>query len=56
METVSVKVIQALNAVGLLKKMAPISTEIVASCMANVGAEEKQGVQRIVGQEIRSFA
>ena len=56
METVSVKAIQGLNAIGLVKNMAPISTEVVASCMANVGAEEKQGVQRITGQEIRSFA
>ena len=56
METVSVKGIQVLNAIGLVKNMAPISTEVVASCMANVGAEEKQGVQRITGQEIRSFA
>lgn len=55
LETISVKTIQALNAIGLFKKMAPISTEIVAKCMADAGAEPFTGVRRITGQAIRTF-
>ena len=33
LETISVKALQLLNAVGLFRSMAPISTEIVAHCM-----------------------
>lgn len=52
-ETVSVKALQFFNTFGLLKKMAPISTKLVAKCMANVGAEDFHGVRRITGQAIR---
>ncbi|MFV0637262.1 NAD(P)H-binding protein [Mitsuokella sp.] len=55
LETVSVKAIQALNAIGLFKGMAPISTELVARCMADAGAEDFKGVRRITGQAIRTF-
>lgn len=55
LETISVKAIQAMNAIGLLRRMAPISTEIVAKCMAEAGAEPFAGVRRITGQAIRSF-
>lgn len=56
LETISVKVIQALNAIGLFKSMAPISTEVVAQCMAEAGAEPFEGVRRISKQAIRHFA
>ena len=56
LETISVKALQALNAIGLFKSMAPISTEIVAQCMAEVGGEPLEGVRRISKQAIRRFA
>lgn len=56
LETISVKVIQAMNAVGLLKKMAPMPTAIVAKAMASLGAEDYNGVRRITGQEVRPAA
>ena len=56
LETISVKALQALNAIGLFKSMAPISTEIVAQCMAEAGAEPFEGVRRINKQAIRRFA
>ena len=56
LETISVKALQALNAIGLFKSMAPISTEIVAQCMAEVGGEPFEGVRRISKQAIRRFA
>ena len=48
--------LQALNAIGLFKSMAPISTEIVAQCMAEAGGEPFEGVRRISKQAIRRFA
>lgn len=59
LETISVKAIQSLNAIGLLKKMAPISTKIVAEAMAELGAEDFTGVRRVSGQvirEVKAFA
>ncbi len=53
--SISVKVFQLLNAVGLFRSMAPISTEIVAHCMAEAGAEPFCGVRRISKQAIRHF-
>lgn len=55
LETISVKALQLLNAVGLFRSMAPISTEIVAHCMAEAGAEPFRGVRRISKQAIRHF-
>lgn len=51
-EGASVKIIKAINALGLCKSQAPIKTEKVAQCMANVGAKKFQGVRYIRGQEI----
>ncbi len=45
-----------MNAVGLLKKMAPMPTVIVAEAMANLGTDGYNGVRRITGQEIRPTA
>lgn len=57
LETISVKALQALNAIGLFKSMASISTEIVAQCMAEAGGGEPfEGVRRISKQAIRRFA
>lgn len=56
LETISVKALQALNAIGLFKSMAPISTEIVAQCMAEAGGEPFEGVRHISKQAIRRFA
>lgn len=53
LEVLSVKFISLLNLVGFARSMAPISTETVASCMAEAGAESFCGIRRIVGQEIR---
>ena len=53
---VVVRALQALNAIGLFKSMAPISTEIVAQCMAEAGGEPFEGVRRINKQAIRRFA
>lgn len=55
LETISVKAFQLLNAVGLFRSMAPISTETVAHCMAEAGAEPFCGVRRISKQAIRHF-
>lgn len=52
LEVLSVKFISLLNLVGFARSMAPISTETVASCMAEAGAESFCGIRRIVGQEI----
>lgn len=56
MEVLSVKFIQLLNLAGLARRMAPVSTETVASCMAETGAESFCGIRRITGQEIRRIS
>ena len=52
-ETLSVKVLQAANAFGLLRGLAPMETRVVAECMAHAGADSFQGLRRITGQGIR---
>lgn len=53
LETISVRLLQALNAVGLARSMAPIPTAVVAACMAEKGADGFLGMRRIAGQAIR---
>ncbi len=54
LETISVRALMGLNALGLAKSMAPMRTSIVAACMADAGADEHfRGVRRITGQDIR---
>lgn len=52
-ETVSVKLFQMANALGLFKTMAPVPTEAVARKMADLGLETKKGVEILTGQETR---
>ena len=52
-ETVSVKLFQLANALGLFKAMAPVPTEAVARKMADLGLETKKGVEILTGQETR---
>lgn len=52
-ETVSVKLFQMANALGLFKTMAPVPTEAVARKMADLGLEIKKGVEILTGQETR---
>lgn len=52
-ETVSVKLFQLANALGLFKTMAPVPTEAVAKKMADLGLETKKGVEILTGQETR---
>lgn len=52
-ETVSVKLFQLTNALGLFKTMAPVPTEAVAKKMADLGLETKKGVEILTGQETR---
>lgn len=52
-ETVSVKLFQLANALGLFKTMAPVPTEAVARKMADLGFETKKGVEILTGQETR---
>ena len=50
-ETVSVKLFQLANALGLFKTLAPVPTEAVARKMADLGLETKKGVEILTGQE-----
>lgn len=52
-ETVSVKLFQMANALGLFKTMAPVPTEAVARKMADLGLKTKKGVEILTGQETR---
>jgi uncharacterized protein YbjT (DUF2867 family) len=52
-ETVSVKLFQLANALGLFKTMAPVPTESVARKMADLGLETKKGLEILTGQETR---
>ncbi len=51
-ETLSVKVLQALNAIGLLKHMKPMKTLDVAKAMARLAKERTQGTNIVSGQDI----
>lgn len=51
-ETTSVRILQALNCIGLLRTMAPIPTEAVAACMLRHVGCGKTGVEVIVNQKI----
>lgn len=55
-ETVSAKLLQAVNTIGLAKKLAPIETAVVARGMAHLGANAANGTHFIKGQAIRDFA
>lgn len=52
-ETVSVKLFQLANALGLFKTMAPVPTESMARKMADLGLETKKGLEILTGQETR---
>lgn len=51
-ETLSVKALQALNAVGLFKRMKPMPTLDVARAMAHLALDEAQGMNIVSGQDI----
>lgn len=53
-ETASVRVLQALNRIGLLRRVAPMPTEEVAACMLRHAGNGKSGVEVITNQEIRT--
>lgn len=52
-ETVSVKLFQLANTLGLFKTMAPVPTESVARKMADAGAHPSEGVKILSAQETR---
>ena len=52
LETVSVKLLQAFNSIGLLKGMKPMPTMDVARAMARLAKDGKQGTTILDGQEI----
>lgn len=52
-ESVSVRILQALNRIGLLRGVAPMPTEEVAACMLRHVANGKTGVEVITNQAIR---
>lgn len=52
-ETISVRILQALNRIGLLRGVAPIPTEQVAACMLRHVGKGKMGVEVITNQEIK---
>lgn len=53
-ETVSVRILQALNRIGLLRSMTPMPTEEVAACMIRHVGNGKGGVEVIVNQDIKN--
>ena len=55
-ETASVKFLQAANAIGLAKRLAPMETVVVARSMAALGADSASGTRIIEGQDVRDFA
>lgn len=55
-ETASVKLLQAVNAIGLAKRLAPMETAVVARSMAALGADSASGTRIIEGQDVRDFA
>lgn len=52
-ETVSVRILLALNKIGLLRGVAPMPTEEVAACMLRHAGNGKTGVEVITNQEIK---
>ena len=55
-ETASVKLLQAVNAIGLATRLAPMETVVVARSMAALGADSASGTRIIEGQDVRDFA
>ena len=55
-ETASVKLLQAVNAIGLAKRLTPMETVVVARSMAALGADSASGTRIIEGQDVRDFA
>lgn len=55
-ETASVKFLQAANAIGLAKRLAPMETAVVARSMAALGLDSASGIRIIEGQDVRDFA
>ena len=55
-ETASVKFLQAVNAIGLAKRLAPMETAVVARSMAALGLDSASGTRIIEGQDVRDFA
>ena len=55
-ETASVKFLQAANAIGLAKRLAPMETAGVARSMAALGLDSASGTRIIEGQDVRDFA
>ena len=55
-ETASVKFLQAANAIGLAKRLAPMETSVVACSMAALGLDSASGTRIIEGQDVRDFA
>lgn len=55
-ETASVKFLQAANAIGLAKRLAPMETAVVARSMAALGPDSASGTRIIEGQDVRDFA
>lgn len=54
-EKVSVPMLLALNRIGLLRRVAPITTDLVAACMLRHVANGKSGVEVITNQNIRKM-
>lgn len=54
-ETASVKFLQAVNAIGLAKRLAPMETAVVARSMAALGLDSASGTRIIEGQDVRDF-
>ena len=55
-ETASVKLLQAVNAIGLAKRLAPMETAVVARSMSALGLDSASGTRIIEGQDVRDFA
>lgn len=54
-ETASIKLLQAVNAIGLAKRLAPMETVVVARSMAALGLDSASGTRIIEGQDVRDF-
>ena len=55
-KTASVKLLQAVNAIGLAKRLAPMETAVVARSMSALGLDSASGTRIIEGQDVRNFA
>ena len=56
LESVSIKILKAVNAVGLFKSYAPMKTEIVAKAMINLAKTCDEKFLIVSGQKIREYA